>query len=283
MANLELNVVTRGEIPWNTKRDIEGTLRDCYRKFRSRTLPYRVEALIIDRESNMQAFLKEEKLKRGITVSDNDISICAHDAWCGYPRMLICFERWTQLSKMARVGSIRHEAAHTVLHGSLEYCIFKMPEDVLRAATIKGVDSTVIDQALHSMSMAVKDFEATRFLIDSGYVDCQFAFALESLQLSEQQKAAWKSAKEHRQTKFTYLMNLLKPMMFAQPLLAIPRSNKLLESQVYLGRMVEEMVEHLGDAERNRILQVTNMIVVGLAADTHKNVDFALNQAMSLV
>jgi len=231
----------------------------------------------------MRAFLREEKLKRGITVSDDDVSICAHDTWCGYPRMLICFERWAQLDKLARAGSVRHEAAHTVLHGSLEYCIFRMPEEALRAATIKGVDSAVLDRALQSLSVAVKDFEATSFLIQNCYVECQFAFALESLRISEQERLAWKSVKEQRQTRFTYLINLLKPMMFAQPLLALPRSNELMEMQIYLGRMVEELVEHLGDVDRNRILQVTNVIATGLTADTHKNVDFALNQAMSLV
>lgn len=283
MANLELNVITRGGIPWGVKRDIEGTLRDCYRKFNSRALPYRVDAFIVDREANMRAFLREEKLKRRITVRDDDVSICAHDAWCGYPRMIICFEKWAQLGKLARMGSVRHEAVHTVLHGSLEYCIFRMPEDALRAATIKGADSGVLDQALYFVSVAVKDFEATRFLIESGYVECQFAFGLESLGLSEQEKAAWKPARENRQTRFIYLMGLLRPMLFAQPLLSLPLSNKLSEMQVYLGRMAEELVEHLGDAERNRFLQITNTIGPGLTADTHKNVDFALKQAMSLV
>jgi hypothetical protein len=283
MANLELNVVTRGGIPWSVKREIENTLRDCYRKFSSR-LPYKVDVFIVDREANMRAFLRDEKLKRGITVRDDDISICAHDAWCGYPRMLICFEEWAQLGKLARVGSVCHEAAHTVLHGSLEYCIFRMPDDALCAATIKGVDSGTLDQALYSISVAVKDFEATRLLINSGYIECQFAFGLESLGLSEQERAAWKSARENRQTRFIYLLNLLRPVLFAQPLLVIPRSNKLLEMQVYLGRRAEELVEHLGDAERSRFIQVTNMMTAGLTAvDTHKNVDFALNQAMSLV
>jgi len=41
-------------------------------------------------------------------------------------------------------------------------------------------------------------------------------------------------------------------------------------------------VEYMGDAERNKLLQVTNMIVEGLTEDTHKNVDSALVQAMSL-
>jgi hypothetical protein len=121
-------------------------------------------------------------------------------------------------------------------------------------------------------------------LINSGYIECQFAFGLESLGLSEQERAAWKSARENRQTRFIYLLNLLRPVLFAQPLLVIPRSNKLLEMQVYLGRRAEELVEHLGDAERSRFIQVTNMMTAGLTAvDTHKNVDFALNQAMSLV
>lgn len=282
MAKVELNVITSGRIPWGAKSEIAGALRECYRRFGSR-VPYKVEVHVVDRETTMQDLLKEEKVRLGITTSGDEEFICTHDAWRGYPRIIFCFERLAKLNRLARLGAVRHEAAHSVLHGSLEYYIFRIPEDCRHIAMIKGIDSTVLDQALYFLSVAVKDFEATRFLVQHDYIGCQFAFALEWLQPSEEDKSAWKLAAANRQAKFVCATALLKPTLFAHPLLALPRSKRIsLEQQVLLGARVEGLVEYLGDAERNKLLQVTNIIAENLTEDTHKNVDSALLQAMSL-
>ncbi len=282
MATIELNIITSGNIPWSFKKEIENTFRDCYRRFVPR-VPYKVEIHVVDREPNMRALLKEDKLRLGITTSGDEEFICSHDAWRGYPRVICCLEKLAKLNKLARLGAIRHEAAHSALHGSLEYYIFRIPDECRHTAAIKGLDSPVLDQALYYVSVAVKDFEVTRFLVQHDFIGCQFTFALEWLRPSEQDKSTWKLAQTNRQAKFIYLTTLLKPTLFAHPLLALPRSKKIsLEHQVQLARRVEELLEHLGSAEQNRLLQVTNMIVEDATEDTHRNVDSALRQAMNL-
>jgi hypothetical protein len=283
MATVELNIITSGNIPWRFKRDIENIFRDCYRRFGSR-IPYKVEIHVVDREPNMRALLKEDKLRLGITTSGDEEFICSHDAWRGYPRVICCLEKLAKLSKLARLGAVRHVVAHSAIHGSLEYYIFRIPDDCRHTATIKALDSPVLDQALYYVSVAVKDFEATRFLVQHDFIDSQFAFGLEWLQTSEQDKSIWKLAQANRQTKFIYLTTLLKSALFAHPLLALPRSSKgiSLEDQVQLARRVEQLLEHLGSAEQNRLLQVANMIVEDATEDTHKNVDSAMRQVMNL-
>jgi len=283
MATVELSIITSGNIPRSLKRDIENIFRDCYRRFGSR-IPFKVEIHVVDREPNMRALLKEDKVRLGITTSGDEEFICSHDAWRGYPRVICCMERLAKLDKIARLGAIRHEAAHSALHGSLEYYIFRMPDDCRHTAEIKGLDAPVLDQVLYYVSVAVKDFEATKFLVQHDFIGCQFAFALEWLQSSEQDKEAWKSAQTNRQAKFIYLAALLKPILFAHPLLALPRSSKgiSLEHQVQLARRMEELLEHLDSAEQDRLLRVANMIVEDATEDTHKNIDFAMRQAMNL-
>ncbi|MBM4447274.1 MAG: hypothetical protein FJ023_08010 [Chloroflexi bacterium] len=283
MATVELNIITSGGIPWAFKRDIESTFRDCYRGFGPR-VPYKVEIHVVDRESNMRGLLKEDKLRLGITTGGDEGFFCTHDAWRGYPRVICCLEKLAKLSKLARLGAVRHVVAHSAIHGSLEYYIFKVPEDCRNIAVIKALDSPVLDQALYYVSVAVKDFEATRFLVQHDFIDSQFAFGLEWLQPSEQDKSAWKLAQTNRQAKFIYLTTLLKPTLFAHPLLALPRSSKniSLEHQVQLARRVEELLECLGSAEQNRLLQVTNMIIEDATEDTHRNVDSAMRQVMNL-
>jgi hypothetical protein len=282
MATVEINIITSGNIPWSFKRDIENIFRDCYRRFGSR-IPYKVEIHVVDREANMRALLKEDKLRLGITTGGDEEFICSHDAWRGYPRVICSLDKLSKLNKLARFGAIRHEAAHSALHGSLEYYIFRIPDECRHTAAIKGLESPVLDQALYYVSVAVKDFEVTRLLVQHDFIDCQFTFALEWLKPSEQDKSAWKLAQTNRQAKFIYLTTLLKPMLFAHPLLALPRSKNIsLEQQVQLARRVEEMLEHLGATEQNRLLQVTNVIAEEATEDTHKNVDNAMCQAMNL-
>lgn len=282
MAQVEINVITSGNIRWSIKREIENTFRDCYRRFGSK-VPYKVEIHIVNTGSDMRALLKEEKLRRGIATTGDEEFVCSHDAWRGYPRVICCLERLNALNKLARLGAVRHEAAHTALHGSLEYYIFRIPEECRHTAAIKGLDSSVLDQALYFVSVAVKDFEATRFLVQNDFIGCQFAFALEWLQPSEQDKSAWKLAQANRQAKFMFLAALLKPTLFAHPLLSLPRSKKIsLEHQVRLARKVEELLEYLGAVERNKVLQVASMIAENSTDDTHRNVDFAMCQAMGL-
>jgi len=282
MATVEISIITSGNIPWSYKRDIENIFRDCYRRFGSR-IPYKVEIHVVDREANMRALLKEDKLRLGMAAGGDDEFICSHDAWRGYPRVICSLDRLTKMNKLGRVGAIRHEAAHSALHGSIEYYIFRIPDECRHTATIKGLEAPVLDQALYYVSVAVKDFEATRLLVQHDFIDCQFTFALEWLKPSEQEKSAWKLAQTNRQAKFVYLTTLLKPMLFANPLLALPRSKNIsLENQVQLARRVEQMLEHLGTTEQNRLLQVTSAIAEEATEDTHKNVDIAMGQAMNL-
>lgn len=282
MANMELDFIIRGNVPGGFKRDVASTLRDCYKRFGSR-VPYKVEVYIVDTETNMRDFLREEKFRLGISTGGDDGSICSYDVLRGYPRLIVCEERLAKFSKVAKMGVLRHEAAHTVLHGTLEYNIFRIPDDCRHIAAIKGIDSTILDQILFQLSLAVKDFEATTFLVQHDFVNCQFAFAIEWIQPSEEDKSAWKLTKTNRQAKFVYQSALMRPILFTHPLLALPKSKKIsLEQQVKLGRRVEELIEYLGEIEENRVLQVANAIIEVLTEDTHKNVDTAFHQLMNL-
>ncbi len=209
--------------------------------------------------------------------------ICTHDIIHNYPRIIVCYERFKEFSKLARFGIIRHEAAHTVLHGSLEFRIFRIPEECRHTAMIKGLDAAILDTALNYLAAAVMDIEATRFLIKHEYIDCQSQFALELLQPSDRDRETWKAIKINRPAKFLFLTALLRPILFVQPILGLPRSKKLsVERQIMLNRKIEEFVEYMENAEQNKLVQVANLIADNLTEDTHNNVDSTLIHALAL-
>ena len=281
MANIDLDVITRGRIPGGAKSEIANTLRDCYNRFGQKS-PYKVAVLISETEGIRHDFLREEKAKLGITNIVDEDDVCSYNAWRGYPTITVSIERLGEFSKAARQGALRHEAAHTVLHGSLEYNIFRIPEDYRQIGAVKGIDLIVLEQVIHNLSSAIKDCEASKFLIAHDFIDCQAAFALEWIQPPETSPDS-KLTKMDRQARFIHQTSLLKPILLADPLLTIPKSKKIsLELQVQLGRRIEELIEYLPEYDQNKLLQTASTIASNLTNDTHNNVDSALQHVMAL-
>ena len=206
-----------GHITQSELQEIRGTLEECYPRL-GRWLPERVEVHLFDTPVQIAAFLASEKTELGIRTSGDDAFICSHDAWRGSPRLLICAERLFALSPIARLGAIRHEAAHTVLHGALAYYVFRIPTDCLELAQAKGMDLAMLQQVLYYCATAVKDFEVTRLLLHQGYGECQVAFAEAQFLPSDEDKLAWLLARHHPQARLLFFTSQLKTLLFGWPL-----------------------------------------------------------------
>ena len=284
MSSIDLSYFARGNISGSFKKEVSEVLNDCYQRF-SQRVPYKIEVYAFDTEENLNSFLRDEKFKMGMSFNTvDDASACTYEVLRGYPRLLICNERLSRYSKPARAGAIRHEAAHTVLHGALEYSIFQIPEDCRHTATVKGIDSDKLEEIFFQLSLGVKDYEATRFLIANDYIQCQFAYALEWIQPDEDDKTAWSISKTNRQTRFVYESALMRPVLFTNPLLSLPKPKKALaESQLQLSARMEQMIAILGEKEENKVLAVAGSIIESLTDDTHKNIDSAFHQLINLI
>lgn len=284
MAMLDLNYIARGDIAGNVKKEITEIVGDCYKKF-SKRVPYKIEVHVFDTEANMNSFLRQEKFKLGIpSSSSDDSSPCTYDVLRGFPRLLIPVDRLADFSKSGRAGAIRHEAAHTVLHGSLEYNIFQIPEDCKHTASVKGIDPDKLDGIFFQLTLGIKDYEATRFLIEHDFIHCQFAYALDWIKPSEEDKSSWMLARTGRQTRFIYESALMRPLLFASPLLSLPKSAKVPEEEkLQLSARIEKMIALLGETEENKVIQVAAEIIEVLTEDTHTNIDAAFHQLMGLL
>jgi hypothetical protein len=284
MGNIDLSVNTRGNVPVIARNDISSVLRDFYKnKNISSRVPYHIELLITDTDAMMSEFIREQKFKMSILDESDEDSACYLDTWQKFPRITVSAQRMRALSKLAWQGALRHEAAHSILHGSLEYRIFRIPDECNQVAHIKGLNPQILEQIVKNVANAVKDYEAINFLISNEFINCQVAYALEWLKPPAVNGPASTSAKTDRQVRFIYQTELLKPLLFCHPLLSIPKSKRIaLEKQILLGRKAEEMIELLLQHERNKFIQIANLIAGSLTGDTHHNVDAALHHAMGL-
>lgn len=284
MAVVDLSYFARGDVSGSFKKEISDTLNDCYKRFKHQ-VPYKVEIYAFDTEENLRAFLKEEKFKLGLSISTVDeLSACTYEVLRGYPRLLLCQEKLSQYSKIGRAGAIRHEAAHTVLHGTLEHNILRIPEDCRHTALVKGIDAEKLEDVFFQLSMGIKDYEATKFLVGYDFVDCQITYALEWIKPTSDDNTAWSIARSNRQSRFIYESSLMRPLLFCEPLLSMQRSEQAAnEELVTLSARIEQVLAVLGETEGNKVLKVAASIIEVIKHGTPNNIDEAFRKLINLI
>lgn len=245
-------------------------MNDCYNNITSHTVKI-VDLYLFDKSSKMYAFLSEEKKKLRIEISAFEVSFFAvHDAWQGTPRIMVAYDKSLILPKLVRIGSLHHEVAHSVLHGSLEFYSFPIPV-ILFNLERKGVFSRRITiDLLYLISVAVKDYEVTRLLYERGYVKDQVSYNKYFLEPSKEEIEAWKLV-NNETAKFLVLVSLLKTACCATPLLKDERYNNevsesIVKSMSYLPSGLSTHLFKLLEAASN------------FGERTHENVNLFMNK-----
>ncbi len=256
-----------GNITEDEERNIRHILDECYQHF-GHGLPERVEVRLFEGPALLGDFLQAEKAELGIETLGDEAFICSHDAWRGFPRVLICMERLRSLPVAAQGGALRQEAAHTVLHGGLAYYVVRIPQDCVELARAKGVHLPHLQHVLYQCATAVEDFEATRMLLRHGYEECQLAFARFHFLGSDEDRLAWFLAKGNPLARLLFFAGQLKVLLLGLPL----ETAGLLQIDSY----VDSMLGYLEPDERRHLLDLARSTAEQLGNDTHDNIRLAL-------
>jgi hypothetical protein len=243
-----------GNVYDNEVDEILNTMLECY----SRLMPHEVSLVdlyLFERSSSVEAFLRSECEELGVMVTlFAEAFFSTHDAWRGVPRVTICLEKVRALPKLVKLGGIRHEVAHTVLHGSLEYYLIQPPSSLLEVANQFSLPQECTRSILYLVSVAVKDYEATRLLYSRGYVEDQVEYAKFLLRVSEDDVISWELSKGNPLLKALYLISILKTVGCVAPLLNDMRFGQelkqlLVESLSYLPRELSTIILKFAEEE----------------------------------
>jgi len=192
---LEIILQKFGRIPDEAVIEIQTVMDDCYRRLSPHSLEL-VDVILFENSSRMEAFSSREKYLVGAYSSGLEADFVAtHEAWTGIPRILICYERLRRLNPLLVRATIRHEVAHSVLHGSLEYYVYAVPRSLFEASEKYSFPRTFTIDILYLISMGVKDYEVTRLLLDHKYIDDQIAYSLHVLETKKDELEAWNLSK----------------------------------------------------------------------------------------
>lgn len=262
-----MNIVIQklGEIPEESVRDILAIIHECYERLE----PHEVEILelfLFSDRSNMNSFYSRERSALHV-VSENlgESFIAMHDAWRGTSRIGVCMSGIKGLPLLIRIGTLRHEVAHSVLHGSLEYYVFPLSAPQIQAAKRFGLSKEYSFNLLYLISIAVKDFEVARLLSGKGYVEDQLAYSNHVLGTSKEDLDAWQLSKGNPASMALCLAARMKD---AACLIALQPK---LDEQSVADRIRREL-SYLPDPILNETLKILERFPEAMAGDTFQNV-----------
>jgi hypothetical protein len=161
----------------------------------------------------MQAYSRLQQDSIGVYSTGSETGfIASHEAWTGIPRILVCFEQLKKLEPIMKQAIIRHEAAHSVLHGSPEYYIFQIPRSLSKAAEIFNLTRELLIEILYLVSIAVKDYEVTKLLTSYDYVEDQIAYSSYFIKPGKDDLQAWKMSEGNFKKESLCLLSRLKDL-----------------------------------------------------------------------
>ncbi|MCS7113861.1 MAG: hypothetical protein RMJ15_02795 [Nitrososphaerota archaeon] len=251
---------------------IVGIIEECY----SRLAPHDVSLVdlyVFERASSAEAFLAEERGELGVSMAPFDeLFFARHDAWRGTPRIVLCLEKLMKLPELVKVGGIRHEVGHTVLHGSLQYYLLPFPPSLLEMAKRFSLPAEYSRNILYLVSIAVKDYEVTRLLYQRGYVEDQEAFAKFLLKTSEEDVFSWKLSRGKPLLEALCLISHLKALGCAAPFLADEKLGADIRQRM------EESIHHLPRDLSTLVLKILDEGFGAIGTDTLSNIDHVMRK-----
>lgn len=242
-------------------------MQECY----SRLAPHDVSLVdlyLFERSSSVEAFFAKECREVGVASAPFDeLFFAMHDAWRGIPRITLCLEKMEKLPRLVKMGGIRHEVGHSILHGNLRYYVLSFPPALLKIVDRFNLSFEYITNLLYLISIAVKDYEVSRLLNEQGYVKDQTAYAKHLLKISEDDTLSWEISRGKPPAEALCLISCLKAAGCAVPLLVDKK----------LGEEVRQyLMESLSYLPADRITLLLRVVEGGfqsLGTDTLDNID----------
>jgi len=157
VGNTMIAIFILGNVDKNFIDFVIDTLSYFYRSIEGG--PEFVEIYVYGSRIEKLTYLEIEARDLGIVAIGDFITL--HEAWRGYPRIHISLEELTNIPSDVVRTLLIHEAAHSVLHGSLQYYIVSITNKELLAR----IDREELLRAMYMVSTAVKDLEVAYYLM----------------------------------------------------------------------------------------------------------------------
>lgn len=160
---VEVILTVVGKVPEDFARLVLGVLNDFYSSVSANhERPTFVEVLIYGQGRSSLDFLYSEAAELGVGVLG--YYPVSHEAWRGWPRIHVDYERCSKLEPELLKALLVHEAAHSLIHGSREYYLVRLAQPALYP-----LGPPLAIEVLYLASTVIKDLEVHRYLLERGH------------------------------------------------------------------------------------------------------------------
>jgi hypothetical protein len=261
-----LHLERHGQIPDQETRDIVSFLEECYGRLGPLDLDL-VEIVFFENDRLWRNYMAVERRRAGVTSSDfDDAFIATYEAWTGIPRISISLDRRKALARPVWEGALRHEAGHSILHGSLEYYVFPMPKALRDVAHKFHTLTSHLTDILYLLTVAVKDMEVTKLLVSNGYVEDQAAYARFVMKPTKQDQYAWALSSITAEARVLCLVGKMKDIAAATVLASGSDGSRITHDEI------EESIKYFSREARTALLDTMTNILNILGKDTFANI-----------
>lgn len=201
-----------GEIKEEDVERILEIIRGCYD--RSNRQPLIVDLYIFENRNQMTDFLNYISDEMGgKSFWEAEKYYALHDAWTGIPRIMVSTDILYKLPEKVFSGAILHETAHSILHGKIIYYVFSCPR-ILK----ENLSDKIVLRLAYLLSVALKDYEVTNFLLKLNFIDEQIAFIEYLLTPTPEEKEEYMLSKLNMDAAAISVASILKTAMCSLPL-----------------------------------------------------------------
>ncbi len=205
---------------------------------------------------DIQDFYHQEKEALGIITGEESGFLATHEAWRGYPRIHICYERLKGIPAPVIRGVLHHEIAHALFHGSMEFYTFRFIDRLQEMARFKGLELPHLQQCVYFLSVAIKDWEVVQWLTEVGLGSDQKSLLEYMIKDTEEERQVWGVAKQSPVTKKIAIAAFLKVILPIEAMLSIG-----FEDAQTLKDQWTEAYSWLAVMEREGLLRLSHQIM----------------------
>lgn len=253
-------------------------MEECY----SRLMPHDVSLVdlyVFESFSLAESFVMRERRSLGVLTTPflEETFFATHDAWRGIPRITLFLDKMKSLPEPVKIGGIRHEVGHTVLHGSLEYYLLVFPASLLQAMEKFNIPIEYARSILYLVSIAVKDYEVTRLLYNHGYINDQVEYIRFLLKNNEDEILSWRLSIGNSLLEALHVISLLKVVGCTAPLLTDKNFGGEIKAELtrYLGHLPEDLSK--------TIIDIAERSFMNLGGDTIQNINSVMERCAAVL
>lgn len=237
-----------GNINEEDIKKITSILQECYERIKIKNVEI-VDLCIFEKSFSIQEFKRKEEMKKISSLSLEEEFFATHDAYHGIPRIMIAMDKLNKLPENVKIGGIRHEAAHSILHGSIEYYIFSIPNILIEYSKKYENLKKFFGDITYLISIAIKDYEVTSILCKHNYIEDQYEYVKYFLVPSIEEKEAWEFSKNNFPLTLLFIASIIKIVGCAAPLLFTSFNREISEN-------IGEYINYLPIEIQNLILKI---------------------------